>query len=52
MSGLVENEDINMYESKGSFLSYEDSISSEYKGVLMGLCRSAKLVNLPTRKNI
>ena len=52
VSTLVENQDMQQFESRGSFLSFENSNSSEYKGVLLGLCRSAKMVSIPTSKRL
>ena len=52
MSGLVSNNEIHVYESKGSFHSFENSNASEYKGVLLGFAHSAKVISIPTSKRI
>ena len=54
VSNLVSNSDLNMFESRGSFLSFENSSvnASEYKGALMGLCHSAKMISIGTHKRL
>lgn len=52
VSGLVSNHELKMFESRGSFISVENSSASDYKGVLIGLGRSAKMVSIPTSKKI
>lgn len=52
VNNLLENNEVSLHESNGSFMSVGQSQASEYQGMLCQMGRSVDILNLPSNKQV
>jgi hypothetical protein len=52
VNNLLENNEVSLHESNGSFMSLKQSQGSEYQGMLCQMGRSVDILNIPSSKQV